>query len=87
MPEGRRKHSPAFKARCAGGAEGPGDGGPAGRPVRSPSRTDARPEEKALSEDASSVFGNGREQKDRNDAVLIARLYQETRQLEVERDF
>ena len=46
MSQGRRKHSPAFKAKVApGGAEGPGDGGPAGRPVRSPSRADSSLEE------------------------------------------
>ena len=42
---------------------------------------------KALVEGASGVFGNGKEQKSKNDAVLIARLYQEIGQLKVERDF
>ena len=42
---------------------------------------------KALVEGASGVFGNGKEQKGRNDAALIARLYQEIGQLKVERDF
>ena len=42
---------------------------------------------KALSEGASGVFGNGKEPKSRNDAALIARLYQEIGQLKVERDF
>ena len=42
---------------------------------------------KALTEDAGGAFGNGKEQKARNDAVLIARLYQEIGQLKVERDF
>ena len=42
---------------------------------------------KALVEGASGVFGNGKEQKARNDAALIARLYQEIGQLKVERDF
>ena len=42
---------------------------------------------KALMEGASSVFGNGKDQKSRNDAALIARLYQEIGQLKVERDF
>ena len=32
--------------------------------------------QKALVEGASSVFGNGKDQKARNDAALIARLYQ-----------
>ena len=42
---------------------------------------------KALAEGASGVFGNGKEQKSRNDDALIARLYQEIGQLKVERDF
>ena len=42
---------------------------------------------KALEEGASGVFGNGKDQKSRNDATLIARLYQEFGQLKVERDF
>ena len=42
---------------------------------------------KALVKGASGVFGNGKEQKARNDASLVARLYQEIGQLKVERDF
>ena len=42
---------------------------------------------KALVEGASGVFGNGKEQKGRNDVVLVARWYQEIGQLKVERDF
>ena len=38
-------------------------------------------------EGASGVFSNGKEQKGRNAAALIARLYQEIGQLKVERDF
>ena len=38
-------------------------------------------------EGACGVFGNGKEQKSRNAAALIARLYQEIGQLKVERDF
>ena len=37
--------------------------------------------------EASGVFGNGKEQKSKNDAALVARLYQEIGQLKVERDF
>ena len=37
-------------------------------------------------EGASGVFGNGKEQKGRNDAALVARLYQEIGQLKVERE-
>ena len=36
---------------------------------------------------ASGVFGNGKEQKSRNDAALIAHPYQVIGQLKVERDF
>ena len=42
---------------------------------------------KALAEVSSGVFGNGKEQKAKNDDALISRLYQEVGQLKVERDF
>ena len=42
---------------------------------------------KALVEGASGVFSNGKEQKGRNDAALVARLYQEIGHLKVNRDF
>ena len=42
---------------------------------------------KALTEGAAGVFGNGKEQKARDAAALVARLYQEIGQLKVERDF
>ena len=38
-------------------------------------------------EGASGVCGNGKEQKGRNAAALVARLYQEIGQLKVDRDF
>ena len=41
---------------------------------------------KALADGAAGVFSNGQEQKARSDVALIARLYQEIGQLEVERD-
>ena len=41
----------------------------------------------ALTEGAAGVFGNGKEQKARDAAALVARLYQEIGQLKVERDF
>ena len=40
-----------------------------------------------MAEGASGVFGNGQEQKAKNDDALVARLYQEIGQLKVERDF
>ena len=45
---------------------------------------------KDLVEGASGVFGNGQEKKAKkakNDAALVARLYQEIGQVKVERDF
>ena len=42
---------------------------------------------KPLTDSAADVFGNGREQKAKSDAALIARLYQEIGQLKVGRDF
>ncbi len=42
---------------------------------------------KALTEGAAGVFGNGQHQKAQSDAALGARLYQEIGQLKVERDF
>ena len=87
MPQGRRKHSPAFKAKVAlealKGQETVAQ--LAARYEVNPGQIQAR--NKALSEGASGVFGNGKQQKSRNDAALVARLYQEIGQLKVERDF
>ena len=87
MSQGRRKHSPAFKAKVAlealKGQE---------TVAQLAARYEVHPGQiqawkKALAEGASGVFGEGKEQKSRNDAALIARLYQEIGQLKVERDF
>ena len=87
MSQGRRKHSPAFKAKVAlealKGQETVAQ--LAARHEVHPSQIQAW--KKALTEGASGVFGNGKEQKSKNDAALIARLYQEIGQLKVERDF
>ncbi len=87
MSQGRRKHSPGFKAKVAlevlKGQE---------TVAQLAAKYEVHPGQiqvwkKALVEGASGVFGNGKEQKSRNDAALIARLYQEIGQLKVERDF
>ena len=87
MSQGRRKHSPAFKAKVAlealKGQE---------TVAQLAARYEVHPGQiqawkKALTEGASGVFGNGKDQKSGNDAALIARLYQEIGQLKVERDF
>ena len=87
MSQGRRKHSPAFKAKVAlealKGQE---------TVAQLAARYEVHPGQiqawkKALAEGASSVFGNGKDQKSRNAAALTARLYQEIGQLKVERDF
>ena len=87
MSQGRRKHSPAFKAKVAlealKGQE---------TVAQLAARYEVHPGQiqawkKALAEGASGVFGNGKDLKSRNDAALIARLYQEIGQLKVERDF
>ena len=87
MSQGRRKHSPAFKAKVAlealKGQE---------TVAQLAARYEVHPGQiqawkKALAEGAYGVFGNGKDQKSRNDAALVARLYQEIGQLKVERDF
>ena len=87
MSRGRRKHSPAFKAKVAlealKGQE---------TVAQMAARYEVHPGQiqawkKALVEGASGVFGNGKDQKSRNAAALIARRYQEIGQLKVERDF
>ena len=87
MLQGRRKHGPAFKAKVAlealKGQE---------TVAQLTARYEVHPgqiqaSKKALTEGASGVFSNGKEQKSSNDAALIARLYQEIGRLKVERDF
>ena len=87
MSQGRRKHSPAFKAKVAlealKGQE---------TVAQLAARYEVHPGQiqawkKALAEGTSGVFGNDKEQKAKNDSTLIARLYQEIGQLKVEREF
>ena len=87
MSQGRRKYSPAFKAKVALEAVR-GEETVAQLATRyqvHPSQIQAW--KKALTEGAAGVFGNGQDQKARNEAALVARLYQEIGQLKVERDF
>ena len=84
MSQGRRKHSPAFKAKVALEAV-KGEETVAQLAARyqvHPSQIQAW--KKAL---AAGVFGNGQDQKARSDAALTVLLYQEIGQLKVERDF
>ena len=87
MAQGRRKHSPAFKARVAQDAVKGEE-----TVAQLSARYEVHPGQiqawrKALTEGAAGVFGNGQDQKAKNEAALIARLYQEIGQLKVERDF
>ena len=87
MPQGRRKHSPAFKAKVALEAV-KGQGTVAQLAARYEVYSgQIQAWKKALTEGAAGVFGNGQDQKTRNDAALVARLYLEVGQLKVERDF
>ena len=87
MPKDRRKHSPSFKAKVAleavRGEETVAQ--LAARYQVHPSQIQAWKE--ALVEGATGVFGNGQEQMAKSDAGLIALLYQDIRQLKMERDF
>ena len=87
MSKGRRNHSPAFNAKVALEAV---------KGEETAAQLAARYEvhsgqiqawKKALVEGASGVFGNGKDPEARNDAALVARLYQEIGELKEERDF
>ena len=87
MSQGRRKHSPAFKAKVAlealKGQE---------TVAQLAARYEVHPGQiqawkKALTEGASGVFSNGNDQQSKKDDTLVARLYQEIGRLKVERDF
>ena len=87
MSKERRKHSPAFEAKVALEAVKGEE-----TVTQLAARYEVHPSQiqawkKALTEGAAGVFGNGQDQKARNDAALVARLYQEIGRLKVERDF
>ena len=87
MSKGRRKHSPAFKANVSLEAVKGQE-----TVAQLAARYEVHPGQiqawkKALTEGATSVFGNGKDQKPRNHSALIARLYHEIGRLKVERDF
>ena len=88
MTKNRRKHSPSFKARVAlealKGEETVAE--LASRYEVHPSQV--RKWKQALAEGAAGIFGGDAHfQKQKDDANLIARLYQQIGQLKVERDF
>ena len=87
MKQNRRKHSPSFKARVAlealKGEETIAE--LANRFEVHPSQI--RKWKNSLTEGSAGIFGGGQDRKKKDDASLIAKLYQQIGQLKVERDF
>ena len=87
MSKERRKHSPSFKAKVALEAV-KGDQTVAQLAARyevHPGQIQAW--KKSLLEGASGVFNRNQHKRQKADAALVARLYQQIGQLKVERDF
>ena len=87
MKKNRRKHSPSFKARVALEAL-KGEETIAELANRFEVHlTQICKWKNSLSEGAAGIFGDDQDQKVKDDAALIAQLYQQIGQLKVERDF
>ena len=87
MTKNRRRHSPSFKARVAlealKGEETIAE--LAHRFEVHPSQI--RKWKNSLAEGAAGIFGDEQSQKKKDEANLVAQLYQQIGQLKVERDF
>jgi len=87
MKQNRRRHNPSFKARVAlealKGEE---------TIAELSNRFEVHPSQirawkKVLTEGAGGIFGDDQNHRKKDDANLIAQLYQQIGQLKVERDF